>query len=76
MAENTGSKKGILATPTGDRPLYKRMTVRGAALLAALQVLEDQQMIPMGLSTTLADLGQVIGTLIVGLGAYRHIPTT
>lgn len=81
MAEETEAavettKTSITTTPPADRPLYKRMTAQGVAVLAIIQILEDQHMIPMGLTNTLAEFGQLAGGLLVSLGLYRHIPTT
>ena len=66
----------ITKTPDPGRPLWKRMTARGVALLACLQILEAENMIPMGITETLAHYGEVAGSLLVALGVYRHIPTT
>lgn len=66
----------ITKTPSADRPLYKRWTVIGVALIGVIQALEAEHLIPMGFTDTLANYGEIGGAILVSLGLYRHIPTT
>ena len=70
------STAGIMETPAADRPLYKRWTVVGIAIIGIVQALESQGLIPAGGLEKAAELGQVAGGILTALGLYRHIPTT
>lgn len=68
--------KTLTTTPPADRPLYKRWTVVGASIIAVVEALDQQKLIPPGMLTTITELGQNAGGLLAALGLYRHIPTT
>lgn len=66
----------VTKTPSGDRPLWKRWTVIGGMILAAVKFCEAEDLIPVGTGESVASLIETAGSLLVGLGIYRHIPTT
>jgi len=63
-------------TPDPERPIWKRWTVIGGTLLAAISFLEGQGAIPAGTGQELASVVQHAAALLAGLGIYRHIPTS
>jgi len=66
----------LTSTPTSDRPFYTRLTVIGGFILAVINYLEAQDMIPLGTATNIANLVENGAALLAAFGLYRHIPTT
>ncbi len=66
----------VATTPDSGRPIWKRWTVIGGTILAVVNYLESQNLIPAGTGTELATVVEHLAALLTGLGVYRHIPTT
>lgn len=66
----------LTTTPDADRPLWKRWTVIGGAILAIVNYGEAQELIPPGTATHLSTAAEHIAALLMGLGVYRHLPGT
>ena len=66
----------ISNTPSSDRPIWQRWTVIGGTLLAVLNYLETQGMIPPGTATEVTAVAEHAAALLMGLGIYRHIPSS
>ena len=66
----------ISNTPSAERPIYKRWTIIGVAIISLIQALTDADLVPVGTPELLASWGQIAGGFLTSLGLYRHIPTT
>jgi hypothetical protein len=67
----------LTATPSSDRPLYKRFTVIAGAIMLFTTYLESTGSIPYGTPEAINNFFQeVVAPGLGALGIYRHIPTT
>jgi hypothetical protein len=62
--------------PSSDRPIWKRWTVIGGTILVAINYLESQEMIPRGFGREIASMIEHASAVLMGLGLYRHIPSS
>jgi len=72
----------LTKTPSGDRPLYKRLTLIGGAILALSNYAESQGVAPPGTfeafqntQASLYALANSIGGLLTLFGVYRQVST-
>ena len=63
-------------TPSAERPLWKRWTLIGGAIVVLAQWAEAQDLLPYGSYDWLLNGANLFGISLGGLGVYRHIPTT
>ncbi len=66
----------VTATPSADRPFYKRWTIIAGAIIVLVEYGEAQHLIPMGFASEMSALLESGATMLGLAGLYRHIPTT